>query len=681
MPFFKWYLVLLAATAVVVVSAVEATPAMRLAAGPQTLIATLSAGWPAHIRLLEIPSHTSADLLRDAHVAFAGAGAARIEFPRIAEGRDRLFARFQMVDATTGRALGEPQAVTDLRACSTRDFAFPAPSSKKGLTCIIDQEDAVALGAKHANANISLDALIDWQNPTSDLNEEVDGQLIGINRGYVDHLDRTIGGLTTRGMNVVAILIQNLPKERTANPLLHPKTACGAQGGTLAAFNTVDERGLRAYRAAVSFLAKRYTDPAKPHGWLTGMVIGNELQSHWVWYNLGATPEDEVIRDYLAAVRIADLACRSVHRDLKVYISLEHHWAMRGWSNDPLREIAGRQVLTLFAAAARAGGDFPWHVAFHPYPEDLFKPAFWKDREAVLHVDTPKITFQNLEVLTLFLDQPTLRFAGTPRRIALTEQGFHCPAGPDGEALQAAAFAAAYRKIMAMPQIDSFLYHRHVDHPHEGGLHLGLWSQENGKTAHKRKLWEVFAAADTPGWDAASAFALPLIGIPDWSRMLPVKELPPPPPGSPMPTDTVVYDLLDHMGDTIRTDIADWRRVHVVKAAGWLAPAIFHHPPNKGRGSASFAITLPAVKAKERLLLRFGTARLNDQGDGVSFHVSIGTHELFAHHKPKPDYEPHEIDLTAWAGKTIDLKLAIDPLTNSASDHAAWVEPRILRLP
>lgn len=685
MRFPMWYLVLLALVGLAGAGESERPPALVLAAGPQTLTATLAPGWPARLKLIEIPAHTSADPLRDGRIAFDGAGAVRIEIPRLAEGRDRLFARFQAIDAASGKALGEPQAVTDLSACGARDFAFPAPTSKKGMTCVIDQADAVALGVKHANANIDLGALIDWRTAAPTLTEEVDGQRIGINAGYVAHLDRLIGGATERGMNVTAILIQQLPKTRDpANPIVHPKAECGGQGGILAAFNTIDERGLRHYRAAVSFLAKRYSDPAKPHGWLTGMVVGNELQSHWVWYNLGAAPEDEVIRDYLAAVRIADLAARSAHRDLRVYVSLEHHWAMRGWGDDPLREIAGRQVLTLFAAAARAGGDFPWHVAFHPYPENLFKPAFWKDHEAALSFSTPKITFRNLEVLPLFLDQPQFRYAGKPRRIALTEQGFHCPDGPDGEALQAAAYAAAYRKIMAMPQIDSFLYHRHVDHPGEGGLRLGLWttsSQTVEKPDHKRKLWEVVRAADTPGWDAACAFALPLIGIPDWTRLLPVKELPPPPPGSPAPTDVAVYDLLAHLRDAVRTDIADWRRVHVVKAGGWLAPAIFHHPPGKGRGTARFAITLPTVKANEHLLLRFGTARMNDQGDGVSFHVSVGEKELFTHRKPKPDYEPHELDLTTWAGKAIELALAVDALGNSASDHAAWVEPRILRLP
>lgn len=689
MRFSKQYLVLLAVICLAGAGEAEHPPVLRLAAGAQTLTATLAPGWPRQVELIEIPAHTAADPARDGRVAFAGAGAARIEIPRISGGRDRLFARFQLVDAVSGAALGAPQAVTDLGACGARDFAFPAPASKKGLACIIDQADAVALGVKHANANIDLGALLAWRGDAAaapaHLVEEVDGQRIAMDASYVAHLDRLIGGATACGMNVTAILIQQLPRQRDpADPLLHPKAACGGQGGILAAFNTVDERGLRHYRAAVSFLAKRYTDPARPHGWLTGMVVGNELQSHWVWYNLGAAPEDEVVRDYLAAVRVADLAARSVHRDLRVHLSLEHHWAMRGGSDDPLREIAGRQVLTLFAAAARAGGDFPWHVAFHPYPEDLFKAAFWQDREAVLSLATPKITFRNLEVLPLFLDQPQFRFAGRPRRIALTEQGFHCPDSADGEALQAAAYAAAYRKVMAMPQVDCFLYHRHVDHPGEGGLRLGLWTTSattGEKPDRRRKLWEVVAAADTPGWDAACAFALPLIGIPDWSRILPATALPPPPPGSPTPADAVVYDLLAHLREAARTDVADWRRVHVVKAAGWLAPAILHHPPGKGRGTARFAITLPGLAGQERLLLRFGTARLDDQGDGVSFHVGIAGKEVFSHRQSTPDHAPHEVDLSAWAGQAVELTLAVDALTDNASDHAAWVEPRILRLP
>ena len=46
--------------------------------------------------------------------------------------------------------------------------------------------------------------------------------------------------------------------------------------------------------------------------------------------------------------------------------------------------------------------------------------------------DTPRITFKNLEVLTEYLRRPELLYKGQPRRVILSEQGFHTPDGPDG---------------------------------------------------------------------------------------------------------------------------------------------------------------------------------------------------------------------------------------------------------
>ncbi|MEN9020217.1 MAG: hypothetical protein GWQ05_09595 [Verrucomicrobiaceae bacterium] len=49
---------------------------------------------------------------------------------------------------------------------------------------------------------------------------------------------------------------------------------------------------------------------------------------------------------------------------------------------------------------AKEAKDFDWHLAFHPYPENLFEPRFWNDKPATTSADTPRITFKNLEVLT-----------------------------------------------------------------------------------------------------------------------------------------------------------------------------------------------------------------------------------------------------------------------------------------
>jgi hypothetical protein len=122
-----------------------------------------------------------------------------------------------------------------------------------------------------------------------------------------------------------------------------------------------------------------------------------------------------------------------------------------------------------FAELARERGDFDWHVAYHPYPENLGDPRFWLDKSATPDDASPRITFKNLQVLTTHLARPELLWKGQTRRIILSEQGFHCREElPDGEAVQAAAFCYAWRKVAALPAIDAFILHRHVDHAYEG---------------------------------------------------------------------------------------------------------------------------------------------------------------------------------------------------------------------
>jgi hypothetical protein len=209
----------------------------------------------------------------------------------------------------------------------------------------------------------------------------------------------------------------------------------------------------------------------------------------------------------------------------RVYISLEHHWNIRYPGGDERQAFAGRPFIEYFAKEARAGGDFDWHVAFHPYPENLFECRTWNDRSALDSEETPRITFKNLEVLARYFEKPELLFEGRPRRIILSEQGFHSPETAEGELLQAAAYCYAYVKVANLPAIDSFILHRHVDHGHEGGLNLGLWTRKKSarnpaEPLAKKKIYEVFKAADEPGWEKAFEFALPVIGVTNWPAIL-----------------------------------------------------------------------------------------------------------------------------------------------------------------
>jgi hypothetical protein len=102
--------------------------------------------------------------------------------------------------------------------------------------------------------------------------------------------------------------------------------------------------------------------------------------------------------------------------------------------------------------------------------------------------------------------------------VILSEQGFHTPDSPEGEIIQAAAYCYAYRKVEALDGIDAFILHRHVDHPHEGGLRLGLRRYLPGADDPRpaKLIYECFQKADTHQWREAFQFALPVVGMDDW---------------------------------------------------------------------------------------------------------------------------------------------------------------------
>jgi hypothetical protein len=480
--------------------------------------------WPAQsgsLEIRELPLHTSADLALESRTVWTGdPSATTAEISRF-DG-----ARYQLVGPNR-KPFGAPQFVSDFSALPAREHSLQRPTGKKGLACIVDDEDIPALGIAWAAQNIDIGGLVDWASPNPELSFEFEGRRVGLRAGAVAGLDQTLKSKTDRGVAVIGILLNSVHRGTTRNsPMLHPGTDPANVPMGPAAFNTATEEGMFLYRAITRWIIDRYTDPEVSHGRLTGLVIGNELQSHWQWYHLGEAEENYVLDEYFAAVRVADLCARSVHRDFRVCLSLDHHWTQRGHANDARREVAGVTILRGINERARRTGDFPWNLAFHPYPENLLEPRFWNDSTAPIRLDAARVTFRNLEVLAAFLRQPDFLWSGKPRHIALTEQGFHCRNGMDGESVQAAAYAYAWKRINAIPEIESFIYHRHVDYPREGGLNLGL-REYNGGNPHaigrKRKIWDAFQKVGTPDEDTAFAFALPIVGRSDWSHIVATK--------------------------------------------------------------------------------------------------------------------------------------------------------------
>jgi hypothetical protein len=393
---------------------------------------------------------------------------------------------------------------------------FPQTRTKKGLQVqMID--DALALGVEHAALNVDLTRLIDPLKTSGGPTYQRGEQRYSFTKSAVEDLDWQIKPLSDRGVVVYLILLPYASGDSDRDKLmLHPDYARGEKdAGPIAMFNTTTAESAAWLAATVEFLASRYSRDGG-HGRVWGYIAGNEVNSHWFWANMGLAADEEVVAAYERAVRAIHSAVRTWSANARVYISLEHCWARRYAGGNARQAIAGSSFLDSFAALARQHGDFDWHVAYHPYPEPLTDCRFWLDTRHSLHKSSsPVVSFRNLEVLMQHLAQEELRWNGEPRRVILSEQGFHCSDRPAAEQEQAAAYALACKVVARHEGIDAFILHRHVDHAHEGGLRLGLWTRQKDSICtpdRQRAMYDVFRSAGTAEEEVRFAFALQVVG-------------------------------------------------------------------------------------------------------------------------------------------------------------------------
>lgn len=473
----------------------------------------------------EVASHLTGVASNLVVVAALPVGRDAVVLPRFEGARDRLYSSFIAVRSNAGGVfpLGQSRYVERFDGVAKFTQPFPVATGKKGLQVQM-LDDAIKLGIKHASLNVNLTGLIDLDQRPGGLSWMVDGMPVMFRAGAIQSLDQQVRTLTDAGVVVSLILLTYASGQpKVDGVMLHPAYDPKAPNH-LGAFNAETAEGVRSLRACVEFLAHRYSDPAVYGGRVANYIFGNEVNSHWFWSNLGRVTMENFAESHLRAARVARTALRKASSSARLYLSLEHHWSIRYPGGDAQQAFPGRPFLEYFNRRAKEQGDFDWHLAFHPYPENLFEPRTWNDRSATPNDDTPRITFKNLAVLMRFLERPELRSQGQRRRVILSEQGFHTVDGPNGELWQAAAYAYAWEQVDRLPGIDAFILHRHVDHGHEGGLRLGLWTRDEKASspsvpAKPKLIYELFRAAGTPDWERAAAFALPVIGIQRWDAL------------------------------------------------------------------------------------------------------------------------------------------------------------------
>ena len=482
-----------------------------------------------------------APLARVAALRPAADGSFSINVPRLTADntvggpRDRLFSRWLVVGTRPGNdeQLSAPRYADAVEA----RHAWPEKKarSKKGLGGFNASRpeilgDLDALGIDSVTVNLFLGAYLRTAASATTVPFVRHGRTYHIERGQIEQLDRTMLAAAKRDALVFAILLVPPAKSWNGNlgaVMQHPDYD---PAGTYSMANVTSAEGVTHTVALVDFLAERYSRPGTLHGRIHHWIVHNEVDAGWVWTNCGEKPPVLFMDQYHKAMRLVHLTARQYDPHARAYISLTHHWAE---TVNP-RFRPSREVLEHLLAFSRAEGDFDWGIAHHPYPSSLREPKTWLDRGVDFTFETPKITFKNIEVLDAWVRQPAQRFLGRHvRSVHLTEQG---PNSPDysESALQeqAAAMAYLWPKLRRLDAIEGFQFHNWVDNRREGGLRIGLrrFPDDADDPLGAKPVWHVYRALDTPDEARATAFALPLIGIREWSEVLHLGPIPAPKP-------------------------------------------------------------------------------------------------------------------------------------------------------
>lgn len=299
------------------------------------------------------------------------------------------------------------------------------------------------------------------------------------------------------------LLIATPTKKGTFAPLLHPEN----DGGKYSMPNVTTSAGCQTYAFVLDKIARRYRDPRSSIGGIENWIAHNEVDYHSTWTNMGSQLPHLVTETYYRSMRMVHNAAKQYNPHARVFVSLTHNWAVENPKEG--KQLSPREMLVNLQRYSINEGDFDWGVAYHPYPQSLFANVPWNDTKVTTKLDTPLITIQNIEVLGEFLQHSLmLNSKREPRPVLLSEQGFHTDGyGDEAQAKQAGSLVYAMKKIRNMPMVESFHYHRWVDHPKEGGLKMGLRTLPTDKDRFgtKKLAWSVYQAIGTDNEPQATA--------------------------------------------------------------------------------------------------------------------------------------------------------------------------------
>ena len=437
----------------------------------------------------------------------------------------RLYSRFVVAlkIGDTYQAISAPIYVTNPGDVASFTEEYPEAMSKKGLLIELDMlGDAMELGVKHTTINIPYHHIIG-----GNLKYHYNGKDYYFNEELIASYDKMISSFSNKGIIVTAILLNGW---NDAHPELHEAGLAKSSSAFYYGFNVSTPEGYETTRALFSFMAERYSGADYKHGRVSNWIVGNEVNNNKNWNYVGPMDLASYTKLYEKNFRVAYTAIKSRSKNARVFFSTDYEWKKQNTN----LQYAAKDFIDLFNAGISAEGNIEWDLAYHPYPYPMTEPEFWDDDQTGMVNETfesPVVNFKNLHVLTDYFQQAHMRTAGGQvRHIILSEEGFTSDSISRGKVydIQAAAFAYAYYLVDNNPYIDAFILNRQVDAitEVETSCAFGLWTVDMSRpdkviAVMPKNIYQVFKHIDTRKSLRYSEFAKSIVGISDWSEVIP----------------------------------------------------------------------------------------------------------------------------------------------------------------
>ena len=482
------------------------------------------------------------------------------------EGYDTVYCKFYVVKGR-GDIVAGPIYATDIEPIYTHDEVVKVDSIK-GVTSDDRYASEIAdLGCQNTAINYVVtymvlpNEIVDENTgeitQTIEYEEFLDENGIGYVRGpqgnirvqrmihngtkYYFRLDqfeyneRTISAYTRDNVKVTLIVLLGCDRNQLAQPyfLTYP-AARPLAGRNWFAVNTSNEYGANYWAALMEFIARRYscedTIENAVHGTVESYVMCNEIDYPNEWNVIVDRNEqlfelEDYAAEYERMMRITNQSFKKVYSRNVPLISFTHNW---GSCPDPDTTYAPKDIFDYISAKTLREGNYNWGIAAHPYGSNLSVSSFWRgdinDGTVTGALNTPKITWTNLEVLQLYLEQRIKLCNGEVRGVYLTEGGVS--SGTSNHTMtdetknnQAAGIVYAWYKASQLSCIKAFVYYRLQDNPGETvqSLYFGLLTEGTADNpwGTPKPAYYAFKYVDTQWTWAISDHFFPFI---EWTR-------------------------------------------------------------------------------------------------------------------------------------------------------------------